>query len=929
MPGDVTAVDRMIGRAEDVAWIVDIVDRMVSSGGSVLLSGEAGIGKSTLLEAGAVEARRRGMRVLRAEGAEFESNLSYSALNQLLRPILDELDAVEQPLREALEVALGFRTGAAPLPLTVANAALAVLVQAGGADPVAVVVDDVQWVDPLSAVVLGMVARRTAGTKIGLIMAVRSGHPTLLSGAVMVERVVGPVNAAAARELALREQPGLTYFARERLVEVSGGNPLALIELGAAVAGDPDAIVASGSTLPLTQRLRLLYADRLRGLPVKTQALLLSAALEPSCDGGLLRLVGGVADAAAEMAPAVQDGLVELGRGTSVRFVHPLARSAVVSLAGPDERARTHRSLADALAHDSARRAWHLGQASTGPDEDIARQLDEAAPEVFARGDARNAIAAMTRAADLSPTPAARAQRLAKAAWFGVARTSDRGVAERLLAAAHESDPAVGDALFAAAVLPYLVVDGHGDVDAVHALLLKLYAETDLAEGPDEFVWVLNAHLTLASSTVRTDIWDSHSAALRRLGARAGVGQVLLDTFMRGPVAPKLILLPNLDAAVAGLDDSDDFHHIVTIASSATRLDQMQGCRSALERMVGRYGADGTNVLFVLAMQLLGIHAVDEGDWTRADRIVAEARTEAATDTLLGWLLETSAGTLAARRGQSEEVSRVCAALAERAPAARIVHLHHDVVRAEDAISRGEWVHGFELLRGVMPVENPFSELDVVPFLTLDFAEAAWHAGRPMEARAHVSAMREAGCARLSTRAALITVAAEAVVSADDDEAVPLFERALAGPGAQRWPWEFARVQLAYGRRLRRGRDARAARTPLAAAMETFERLGAVPWVAQAAIELKASGQGLVRRGPQSSALTAQELTIADLAARGLTNKQIAAKLALSPRTVSTHLYRIFPKLGVRSRAGLRDAMNGAAMPAESSADMAATDELI
>ena len=210
-----------------------------------------------------------------------------------------------------------------------------------------------------------------------------------------------------------------------------------------------------------------------------------------------------------------------------------------------------------------------------------------------------------------------------------------------------------------------------------------------------------------------------------------------------------------------------------------------------------------------------------------------------------------------------------------------------------------------------MPAEDPVGELDMAPFVTLDFAEAVWRAGRTAEARAHVAAMHAAGCAALSTRAALITVGAQAVVAADDGKATELFERALADPDAQRWPWERARVQLAYGRRLRRGGDPRAARTPLAAAGETFERLGAVPWVEQAAVELKATGQGGARQGPQPSALTAQELTIADLAARGLTNKEIAAELSLSPRTVSTHLYRIFPKLGVASRAGLRDAING------------------
>ena len=592
-----------------VAWIGAFVETVMGSGGSALLSGDAGIGKSTLLDAAAEEARRRGVRVLRAEGAEFESDLSYAVLNQLLRPVLAELDGLDPPLRDALRVALGLGAGAAPSPLAMANATLALLERVGRDAAVALIVDDVQWVDAPSGVVLGMVARRTAGTRIGVLLGARPGRSTMLSSAVATERVVGPLPATAARGLVLRVQPGLSYFVRERLLQVSGGNPLALIELAAAVAADPDATVASGPTLPLTQRLQGLYTDRVRRLPGRTRVLLLAAALEPACDGSVLRSVGGGGDVTDELAPAASDGLVELGRRTAVRFVHPLARAAVVSLAGLDERARSHRLLADALVADPARRAWHLGQASTGPDEEIAGLLDEAAPEVFARGDAAGAIAAMARAADLSPTSAARARRLAKAAWFGVCMTSDGAVAERLLAAAHEADPAVDDALFAAAALPYLAIDGHGDVDAVHALLLKVYRETDFVEGPDGIAEVLGGHVTLASFTMRTDIWDSHRAALRRLGARARIADVLLDTFARGPVAPKLAMLPDLDAAVAQLGESDDFRHITIVASAATMVDRLEGCRPALERMIARPGGDDTNVLVALALHMLSCQA--------------------------------------------------------------------------------------------------------------------------------------------------------------------------------------------------------------------------------------------------------------------------------------------------------------------------------
>ena len=199
---------RMVGRQDDVAWLSAVVDRMVHVGGSVLLSGDPGIGKSVLLDSGAAQARRWGVRVLRAEGAEFESDLPYSALNQLLRPVLDELDAVDQPLREALLVALGMQNGPAPAPLAVANAVMALLSRVGGAAYVVLVVDDAHWMDPPSTVVLGMVARRAAATRIGLLMAARSSHPTLLSDAVAVERLVGPLPPARRASSLCVSSPG-------------------------------------------------------------------------------------------------------------------------------------------------------------------------------------------------------------------------------------------------------------------------------------------------------------------------------------------------------------------------------------------------------------------------------------------------------------------------------------------------------------------------------------------------------------------------------------------------------------------------------------------------------------------------------------------------------------------------------------------------
>jgi hypothetical protein len=241
-------------------------------------------------------------------------------------------------------------------------------------------------------------------------------------------------------------------------------------------------------------------------------------------------------------------------------------------------------------------------------------------------------------------------------------------------------------------------------------------------------------------------------------------------------------MLPDLEAAVVELADSDDVAEIVVVGSAAARLDQMEACRPALQRVLDRHGKDGTNLLVVSSRFLLCLNAVVRGDWSEADRIVDDARGLAGTDNLNGWLVESEAGVLAARQGRSTGVSRACTVLAERGlrPAGRLAQAFHDVVRAEDALGRAEWRRGYELLRGVMPVDDPFGEFTMVPFLTLNFAEAAWHAGRTAEARAHVAAMQAAGCTELSTRAALITVGAQGVVA-------PTTSRP-PGCSSARWP---------------------------------------------------------------------------------------------------------------------------------------------
>lgn len=898
----------VVGRAADEAWLRLVLGRCADGGVSALLTGDAGIGKSVLLDAAARDAAEHGMVVLRAEGVEFESDLTYATLNQLLHPALAELPELDPGLRDGLAIALGLRSGDPPAPLTVATATLRLMARAGGGRPVLAVIDDVQWADPPSATVLSLVARRTTGTRVGLLLAARSEHPTLLARAVTTTRTVGPLPAAAARDLLDARHPGLTVFVRERLLADAAGNPLALLELGAAIATGDRSAAADEETVPLSERLRLLFADRVDTLPPVTRDVLLAAALEPACTLSDLQGISRGTDVRAELQLAVDLRLVAPDGADAIRFTHPLTRSAVVTLAPPAARERCHRRLAVALGRDPARRAWHLGRATSGPDDEVAAALDEAAPEIFRRGDARGAVVAMTRAADLSTTPESQARRLATAAWYGACMAGDAAYADVLLARAHEADPSVDTTLAAAAALPYLALNGHGDVDAVNGVLGRIYETTDFSEAPPALLHeVFAAHDTLASLTRRGDIFDDAGAALRRLGPRARVADVLLNTFNRGPVIPKVRMLPTLEAEIADLDTSDDLRHIVIVCVSALITDRGGGCRAALGRVVARCGSDRTNVLLILALQLLAEEAVTTGRWTDADRLIDQARATASTDTFVSWILDSTAAELAAHQGRSDEVHRLCTRLAEcQTPLrARVVQLRHDTALAYDASARADWPRAYALLRSLMPSHDPIGELSWTPHMTLEFCEAAWHSGRILEAREHAAAMRAARCAELSPRIALLVAGAEALVAHRGADI--LFERALALPDAGSWPWDRARVQLAHGRRLRADGERQRARGPLEAAATTFEQLGAAPWLTQTVAELRLCGSA--RSDAQPTSLTAQETRIADLAAGGLTNKQIAEKLGLSPRTVGAHLYRIFPKLGVTTRAALRDAL--------------------
>lgn len=906
----------LVGRSRELAQVAEFLHGARADGDSMLIVGDAGAGKSALLDAAAQMAPAAGFRVLRTVGTEFEAGLSFAALNQVLLPLREEFSQVSQACRDALQVALGFGAGPVPDRLAVSNATVELLNQAATTRPVLVVADDLQWMDRASAAVFGFVARRLAGSRVGFLGTLRSGLESFFERSGLSELELGPLDEESASALLSARFPVLAAGVRERLLAEAQGNPLALLELPAALS-EPQrtADTALPNVLPLGRRLEALFAARVRELPPRTRRILLRAALDGT--GDLRVLPAADSSALDDLAAAERANLVSIG-GNPRRLVfrHSLTRSAVVELATEAERRAAHQELAE-LSHDRPdRRAWHLAESAVGPDEEVARLLEQTAHRVLRRGDDAGAIAALTRAAELSPEAARRGRRLAEAAYIGVEGLGELGSAWRLLADARLSDPGLSGSMLAAAATAFLLLNRDGDLSTAHRLLAAAIHDADYSAGDDES----NRALTEALCSLaliswlggRPELWDPVYEAIDRLEHVPEILSVTAKT-LADPARTAAAGLPDFEALAATLPDGPDPATVNRIATAAVFIDRLSIVRPATWRIVlhGRQGGAARRHLNGL------IHlCVDDfltGQWEEADQLATEglAVCEEHGYRFFAWYFRYAKAMLAAVQGDhaacqefADQVIRWAVPRGVHAPAG---HARHAL--GLSAIGRGDFQDAYRQSSTISPAGELASHVPVAMWAALDLVEAAIRTGREAEARAHVAAMRDADMAAISPRLALLQYAAAALIE-HGDPARKLFERALAVPDAARWPFDYARVQLLYGEHLRRDRATAESRVQLAAALETFERLGAMPWASRAAGELRATGEAKPRArelGPDP--LTPQEREIATLAAAGLSNKQIAQRLFLSHKTVGNHLFRIFPKLGITSRAALRDAL--------------------
>jgi DNA-binding CsgD family transcriptional regulator len=909
----------LVGRTAELALIDALLAGRGPTGPGLLLRGDPGMGKTALLDAAAVQAEAAGTRVLRAGGAEFEAEISFSALHQILYPLREYVDRLATGQRDVLHQVFGLAPGPVPDPLVISAAVLALLGEVAAERPLLVTVDDVPWIDRGSATVLGFVARRLGDDPIVFLAAAPTGVDSFFDLVRLPEREVGPVAEQPAATLLDTRYPNLAPTARRRLLAEAAGNPLALRELPASLTdrqrSGQDPLPAF---LPLSGRLEAIFAARVRALPAPTRHLLLLAALDADAGPAIIRTA---AQAAAQgqanvddLAPAEQANLVHPDAGQVV-FGHPLIRSAIVQALSPAQRRSAHRALAAALAGEPDRRAWHLAEAAVGPDEAVAQALEETALSAWRRGGGGSAaVAPLVRAGELSPQPADRSRRLVEAAYLASA-AGPLDQATRLLADARQASDTPTGSAFATATAIYLM-NGEGDVDAAHRLLARALDDADTDQTTSDWVDdLLYALLFVCVYAARPELWDLLRSALARFDPDGTSPLRLCYDAFTDPARTSYSVRDGLTRAFDALPTDAAPRRLVPMAYAALRVNALSEYRHLVRRMIERQRDGGAIGLVISGLLLLSGDSYPHGQWDESESLAREGLELAAAHgyQVLELQLRGHLALIAAARGNVDLartlIDEVTTWAAPRGVGGTQAFARH--ARATLALGQGDYEDAYAQASRINP-PGTLAPGVLGPWTVMNLVEAAIRTGRTEEARAHVAAAQQAGIARISPRTAL-AIAGAAALAADDDQAGPLFEAALSLPDADRWAFEQARIQLAYGEWLRRTRDTTRARLHLRAAIETLDRLGAQPWAQRAHNELRATGiaatANTTRPYTRAAALTAQERQIAPLAATGLTNKQIGQRLFLSHRTVGAHLHRIFPKLGITSRAALRDAL--------------------
>ncbi|MEU6114398.1 AAA family ATPase [Streptomyces sp. NPDC047117] len=881
----------------------------------VMLVGGMGMGKSALLDRVARRAEASGARVLRAEGSESESSLAFSALHQLLRPLLAEVDGLPERQRAAIQDAFGAGPAtppqaSAPDLLLIGVAVLSLLSALGDRQPVLLVLDDAQWCDRASLDALSFAARRLAGEPVTMLIAARDGDHLPGFDRHIPALTLEPLDNTAANRLLDQQPKSPTGHTRTRILDQASGNPLALVELArAATAQDAAAGLPSAGPLPLTDHLERIFAACLDDLPANTtRALLLLAAMD-SIDSPIA-VSAALSNAKADAwLPAEQAGLVRR-TGPNLRFRHPLVRSAVYHASSADARREAHRTLAELLRDEPDRRAWHLAAACPGPDAAVSAELERTADRARRRGGHSAAAKALQRAAELAPLHGESARLLVEAASAAVF-TGDLAWVEELAAAARTrtNDPSLlASAAVQAGRLAILTLR--------HTTVFSRLA--DAAEGLA--VSQPSAALDLLADAAVVRFYSGEDAQRRRIQEILGrlpedASSAGLRSWVRAVSDPFssrdefISLLPQLTAEAEARPEQ-----LVTVGIMTWLLDETPQAVRAFDKAFDRWQVQGS-----LPEGLGGAVAwayVERGRWDQARescaRTIAVGQASgldhaAACAATVDATVLAYQGDAPAARARADEALTLIDPLESRSVA---VYARRALGAA--AIADGAYETAYDQLRMAFTADGaPVHYHASYPALA-DLAAAAVRTGRREEAAAIVERSAQELADNASPRLHALLSRARGLL-ADPEDAEPYFRAALADPVLEHWPFERAQTLLDLAEWLRRRRRIAEARAPLTDALEIFRRLGARPWIERAQAESRAAGLDVTDTAPDALAeLSPQQQQIIRLAARGLTNREIGEKLFLSPRTISSHLYRSFPKLGITARSQLRDLIDGA-----------------
>ena len=885
----------------------------------LVIRGEAGVGKTALLRYAAE--RASGFRITQIAGVESEMELAYAGLHQLCTPMLGQLDVLAEPQQAALRVALGVSSGDPPDRFLVALATLGLMSAIAEEQPLLCVVDDLQWLDAASGRVLGFVARRLLAESVALVFAVRepSGEHQLVGLPELPLRGLEDVDARALLETVI---PGrIDERVRDRIVAETRGNPLALLELPRGVSA---AELAGGFAVPapagLSDSIEDGFRRRLDALPADTRRLLQLAAADPVGEPLLVWQAAerlGIRPEAA--TPAVDADLVEIR--AQIRFRHSLVRSAAYGSASPAERYALHAALAEATDPeiDPDRRAWHRAQAAPGPDDQVAEELEHSAARAQARGGMAAAAAFLESAATLTPDRADRVRRLLAAAR-AKRDAGELDAALQLLSAA-ETGPM---SALQAAEVEHLRGDVAFDQRRVGDAARLLVSAAKRFEALDPELARATHLEALGAATWAGDLDGPGALAEAAHAARAappapnppGAVDVVLDALAvrltEGYAAAAPVLQQALETVLALKVPAGELGPWLWLTGRratgliALELWEADAWNELASRQVQVARDSGALVQLQFALNFLAESQLASGELSAAAVLLEEERViaQAMGNPAVGY----QDMMLAAWRGQELLASQLIERMVQAASALGLGRMVDHATHAKAVLYNG--IGRYELARDAAQMAFEHRDhLGYGPFVVAELAEAASRTGD--------QGLVQDALAWLSERTQLtrtdwllgIEARVRALLS-EADAAEGDYRESIARLGHTRLRMELARAHLLYGEWLRREKRRFDAREQLRTAHDMFGAIGADGFAERARHELLATGETVrKRRDDTRDDLTPQEEHIARLALAGRTNPEIGAELFISPRTVEWHLKKVFMKLGISSRKGLRDAL--------------------